>query len=490
MIRSLYILLLWCLCACSKSSSQPEALPSRAESLNIYPGKERVRIEFSFSDPAIEYFNVYWKGKAMSKRINKNEAANSVVSTYIENLEEGYHTFDVVAYNAGGLASAPVRAQAEVYGEKYKSRLNNPLARDIVFIQGQTPYIEWKELEGDEVAINIDYTTEEGAVRRVRVIKGASTALLPGYKQLSEVAYQTLYLPQQNAIDTFAAPKQTIPFLTLYANLTSKKIIEKSGFVNRVVSQTSSSIHPDIEYTKLQFENGSGARYSLFALRVDASKANVSLTTLMPDNATQFGLQTVKTMAERRDAAGGKIVAAVNADFFDWSPVAGRPWGPVVVEGTIVKNFAKEGVGGTTYFGVKKDGSFSIDVASSLSTADYNSFSNMAGGGTNLLYLNGTPRIYNDAVREPRTMIGYTSDKKVYLVVVDGRQSGYSVGMTIDELVAVMGSLGINSATNLDGGGSSTMVLKNSGGMFEVVNRYSDASPRAVANAIAIKLNQ
>ncbi|WP_262919442.1 DUF4998 domain-containing protein [Niabella hibiscisoli] len=101
MVRSLYMFLLLCLCACSKSSSQPEAIPGKAEGLTIYPGKERVKIEFSFSDPNIEYFDVYWKGRSLSKRINKKEAVDRIVSTYIEQLEEGYHVFDVVAYNAG-----------------------------------------------------------------------------------------------------------------------------------------------------------------------------------------------------------------------------------------------------------------------------------------------------------------------------------------------------------------------------------------------------
>lgn len=488
MVKSLYGLLLFVLCACSKGESGADVILGKVEALNVYPGKERVRIEFSFSDPGIEYFDVYWKGRALSKRIHKNEAVNRTVSAYIEQLNEGYHTFDVVAYNAGGKASAAVQVEGMVYGRTYLSGLNNPLARDIVFIQGDTPYIEWNELEGDAVAININYITETGAAQRVRVVKGVSRVSLPGYKQLSEVVYQTQYLPGQNSIDTFAAPQQIIAFLTEYANHTSKSIIEKSGLVNRVISQTGHSIHSDVEYTKLRFENGSGAAFGLFALRLDMSKDNASLTALMPDNATQFGLQTVKTMAERRNAAGGKIIAAVNADFFDWSPVSGRPWGPVVVENVVVKNFIKEGMGATSYFGVKKDGSLSIDLTSSLAAGDYNTFSNMTGGGTNLLYLKGTPRVYNDVMREPRTMIGYTSDKKVYLVVVDGRQPGYSVGMTIDELVAVMKSLGIYSATNLDGGGSSTMVLKNDQGVFEVVNRYSDAAPRAVANAIAIQL--
>lgn len=489
MIRRFYFFLfVFCLSACSKSESPANPVLGKAESLNAYPGKERVKIDFTFSDPDIAYFNVYWKGKSMSKRINKEESVNGLITTYIDNLEEGNHTFDVVAYSVAGVASTAVRADTKVYGQTYKAGLNNSVAKDLVYIQGQTPYIEWKELQGDEVAIDIDYTTVAGAARRVRVVKGVSTAVLADYKTQSPVTYQTLFVPEPNAIDTFAASKQVIPFIIFYANITSKNIVEKSGLVNRVVSQTSTALHPDIEYTKLQFENGSGAPFSIFALRVDMSKGNVSLTTLMPNNTTQYGLQTVKAMAEQRDVAGGKIVAAVNADFFDWTPVSGRPWGPVVVEETVVKNFAKEGVGATSYFGVKKDGSLSIDLVSALSAADYNGFSNMAGGGTNLLYLKGSPRVYNDAVREPRTLIGYTTDKKVYILVVDGRQSGYSVGMTIDELTAVMGSLGVYSATNLDGGGSSTMVLK-SNGAFEVVNRYSDASPRAVANAIAVKLN-
>lgn len=83
--------------------------------------------------------------------------------------------------------------------------------------------------------------------------------------------------------------------------------------------------------------------------------------------------------------------------------------------------------------------------------------------------------------RHPRTAIGFSADSTcVYFVTVDGRQPGYSVGMSLYELADFMVDLGVAEATNLDGGGSTTMVVRN-----EIVNRPSDKTgERPVANAI------
>jgi hypothetical protein len=58
--------------------------------------------------------------------------------------------------------------------------------------------------------------------------------------------------------------------------------------------------------------------------------------------------------------------------------------------------------------------------------------------------------------RHPRTAIGWNQDH-VFLVQVDGRQSGLSVGMTFPELAKYFLKLGCRDAINLDGGGSATM---------------------------------
>ena len=71
--------------------------------------------------------------------------------------------------------------------------------------------------------------------------------------------------------------------------------------------------------------------------------------------------------------------------------------------------------------------------------------------------------------RNPRTLAGVTAGGGVLLVTVDGRRPGYSVGVTLREAARLMRSLGAREALNLDGGGSSTMVVRG-----KVVNRPSD----------------
>ena len=87
------------------------------------------------------------------------------------------------------------------------------------------------------------------------------------------------------------------------------------------------------------------------------------------------------------------------------------------------------------------------------------------------------------AMRHPRTLIGVDREGDAWLVVVDGRQPDYSAGMTFAELVRLCERLGLTDALNLDGGGSTTMVVKG-----QIVNRPSDASgPRPVSDAVVVR---
>lgn len=85
-------------------------------------------------------------------------------------------------------------------------------------------------------------------------------------------------------------------------------------------------------------------------------------------------------------------------------------------------------------------------------------------------------------LRNPRTAIGRRKDGTILIVVIDGRQPDRSVGVTIDELRAVMASLGAVDAINLDGGGSTTMALRG-----ELSNVPSDpAGARPVGDALLL----
>ncbi|MQA99046.1 MAG: hypothetical protein GEU78_01925 [Actinobacteria bacterium] len=82
--------------------------------------------------------------------------------------------------------------------------------------------------------------------------------------------------------------------------------------------------------------------------------------------------------------------------------------------------------------------------------------------------------------RNPRTGIGVTKSGKVLLVVVDGRRRK-AKGMTLARFARLFRDLGATWALNLDGGGSSTMVIRG-----EVKNRPSDGRERGVSSALVL----
>ncbi|QJE95354.1 phosphodiester glycosidase family protein [Luteolibacter luteus] len=87
----------------------------------------------------------------------------------------------------------------------------------------------------------------------------------------------------------------------------------------------------------------------------------------------------------------------------------------------------------------------------------------------------------------PRTALGVSREGLyVYLLVVDGRQQGFSEGMTLVELAEWMKQLGCWDAMNLDGGGSSTMVIKGGDGAPKILNSPSGGSQRSVGNHLGI----
>ena len=92
--------------------------------------------------------------------------------------------------------------------------------------------------------------------------------------------------------------------------------------------------------------------------------------------------------------------------------------------------------------------------------------------------------------RHPRTAVGLSDGgKTLVLVVADGRDAARAAGLSLDELTILMRDLGCTDAVNLDGGGSSEMVLRDpKGGQLRVLNRPSDGRERAVANVLGVSI--
>ena len=103
----------------------------------------------------------------------------------------------------------------------------------------------------------------------------------------------------------------------------------------------------------------------------------------------------------------------------------------------------------------------------------------------------GAARAYQGD-RHPRTAVALDeAGETLFLVVVDGRQPGYSEGVTLPELAAIIQEYGGYDAINLDGGGSSTLVMAGEGGRPAALNtpidNYLPGRERPVANHLGVR---
>jgi exopolysaccharide biosynthesis protein len=83
--------------------------------------------------------------------------------------------------------------------------------------------------------------------------------------------------------------------------------------------------------------------------------------------------------------------------------------------------------------------------------------------------------------KQPRTMIGQYANDDLIFIVIDGRQNDWSVGITLENLQDKLLDLGVKSAYNLDGGGSSAMYYNG-----KLLNKPSEGKERPVVNNIVI----
>jgi len=104
------------------------------------------------------------------------------------------------------------------------------------------------------------------------------------------------------------------------------------------------------------------------------------------------------------------------------------------------------------------------------------------GGGPALLKDGQPTQFQSSDARHPRSAIGWNA-QHFFLVQVDGRQPGVSVGMSLSELAAHMARIGCTDALNLDGGGSSTLWARG-----QVMNNPCEGSERPMGNGLLITL--
>ena len=180
--------------------------------------------------------------------------------------------------------------------------------------------------------------------------------------------------------------------------------------------------------------------------------------------------------------------------------------GPAFVKGTIINKLTnlteKQRPKSGEFYLVSKDGS--LDKLLSNDTyvrCQYNLTGEWAGVESAVSYFNillkdGKHLFFQDTIigikhdygiaKNPRTVIGLKEDGSLVMMVSDGRgmDRDYAVGLSYFQIAEMMRLVGCHTVYQMDGGGSATLVARNSQGDLEVINRPSDGSERSIGNAI------
>ncbi len=120
-------------------------------------------------------------------------------------------------------------------------------------------------------------------------------------------------------------------------------------------------------------------------------------------------------------------------------------------------------------------------------TGAYAECDNVTGAGAQLIKNGEAVEEGGGLDRHPRTCVGIKEDGSIVLFTVDGRQFEQNMyGMSYAELSAALLNYGCVEAYNLDGGGSTTMIIRNEYGEFDVLNSPSDGNERNDSNALLV----
>lgn len=226
-----------------------------------------------------------------------------------------------------------------------------------------------------------------------------------------------------------------------------------------------------------------------YALRVDTTAPGIGFYTTPPSGSLNTVSETTSQFLER---SGAQV--AMNANFFapccDAFPEDKTVIGLAVSNGVLVA--PASGTPGESNVALLIS---QRNVASIMTTTANMNLANVynAVAGSAMIVQNGTnigalsPNEGDPTNPNPRTDVGLSQDSRfLYLVTIDGRQPGYSVGTTIPETADILIALGAYTAMNLDGGGSTVMVQSDGNGGAIDINHPSGGTERYDADSLGI----
>lgn len=233
---------------------------------------------------------------------------------------------------------------------------------------------------------------------------------------------------------------------------------------------------PDNDLYKIIEINENGSR-GYMAVIYDPSRIS-----LVNARKLEVGGQKLSAIATENEA-----LVAINASgLYNIGGNAIRATGTVIKDGKIFSVGGSTGFGGGGLIGFNYDNVLVL-TKESASSAIKNGMRDAVEFGPFLIVNGEEATIVGNGGYgiAPRTAIAQRKDGIVLFLVIDGRQAGYSIGATMNDLIKILKRYKAHNAANLDGGGSSVMAIDG-----KIINKpagYSYTGERYLVNSWVLK---
>lgn len=187
----------------------------KPDTMNFIAGKNRILFNCrTYNAPNLRSIDVYWNDGLDSLIIPVElKTGYDSLSVILDNMEEKSYTFNVRTTDNFGHKSLYLTDFGTSYGDTYQSRLSDRRIKT-VSLSDKGGAVTWYFALNDLVRSEIRYTKNDGSLSVAETPSTKDAVELPDIKAGSTVEYRSLFIPEVEAIDTFATAWKTfeIPF--------------------------------------------------------------------------------------------------------------------------------------------------------------------------------------------------------------------------------------------------------------------------------------
>lgn len=248
-------------------------------------------------------------------------------------------------------------------------------------------------------------------------------------------------------------------------NISYQEDRAKNGFLSIEEETENRKLYEGVQYYKRLYRRGNG------------DSVRVYLAVISPDAPVKFAVSaapwgTIRKVKRLASEFDGYVICGMNAGYFHFFNNGDlTPYGMQIVRGTEINPPGKDKPQfSDNWIGITKDDQIIFGNADDYDVHWMGKLEYAVGGGARLIQC-GKIALPDDSAQHPRTTAGISTDGTLILMCADGR-TPFSSGLSYADIIDLYTHLGydISELLNLDGGGSTTFVLREENGGFGVQN--------------------